>query len=163
MTITNFKENINKVINNINDKSFLEAVYTIVAKKAKKLHSELTPAMKHELDTRKDSHKKGKSKSSSWQNVKKAALKNEIMTATMDITAIRRQLHNYLEVVEDKKVKAIYTMLESAIKESSVTYTSELKASLDERYADYKNGKAKTIAGAASRKRIQKILKGNYK
>ena len=34
----------------------------------------------------------------------------------MDTAAIRRQLHNYLEVAEDKKVKAICTMMESGIK-----------------------------------------------
>ena len=76
MTTTNLKENINKVINDINDKKFLEAVYTIVANRAEELNFELTPVMKDQLDARKESHKKGNSKSYSWQNVKKAALKN---------------------------------------------------------------------------------------
>jgi putative addiction module component (TIGR02574 family) len=76
----------------------------------------------------------------------------------MDTAAIRRELHNYLEVAADKKVKAIYTMMESAIKESAIEYTDELKATLDQRYADYKNGKAKTVTAIESRKRIRKIL-----
>lgn len=163
MTTTNLKENINKVINNINDKSFLEAVYTIVADKAEELNCQLTPAIKDKLDAREDSHKKGKSKSYSWQNVKKAALKNEIMTATMDTAAIRRELHNYLEVAADKKVKAIYTMMESAIKESAIEYTDELKATLEQRYADYENGKAKTVTAIESRRRIRKILTESHK
>jgi hypothetical protein len=75
MTITNLKENINKVINNINDKSFLEAAYTIVSNKAEELDFELTPAMKDELDDIKK-NKKGSSKSYGWQNEKKADLKN---------------------------------------------------------------------------------------
>lgn len=77
MTTTNLKENINKVINDINDKNFLEAVYTIVANKAEELDFELTPIMKDELDARKERHKKGISKSYTWQNVKKAALKTK--------------------------------------------------------------------------------------
>jgi len=79
----------------------------------------------------------------------------------MDTSTIRRQLHNYLEVAEDKKVKAIYTMMESAIKESAAEYTGEFKATLNKRYADYKNGKARKITSPESKKRIQKILTDN--
>ncbi|CAN5590521.1 hypothetical protein BH11BAC3_BH11BAC3_21910 [soil metagenome] len=35
----------------------------------------------------------------------------------MTTAAIRQQLHNYLEVAEDKKLKAIYTMMEEEIKQ----------------------------------------------
>ena len=77
----------------------------------------------------------------------------------MNATAIRKQLHNYLEVADDKKIKAIYTMMEGEIKESAVIYTDEFKAELDKRYAAYKSGNAKMITAAESKKRIQKILK----
>lgn len=77
----------------------------------------------------------------------------------MTTTAIRKQLHSYLEVAGDKKVKAIYTMMENEIKESAVEYTDEFKAELDNRYADYKSGKTKMITAEESRKRIKKILK----
>ena len=77
----------------------------------------------------------------------------------MTTTAIRKQLHSYLEVAEDKKIKAIYTMMEEEIKESAVEYTDEFKAELDKRYSEYKTGKAKMISAEESRKRIQKILK----
>jgi putative addiction module component (TIGR02574 family) len=77
----------------------------------------------------------------------------------MTTAAIRQQLHNYLEVAEDKKVKAIYTMMEEEIKESAVDYTDEFKAELDRRYADYKSGKAKMLTAEESKKRVQKILK----
>jgi hypothetical protein len=40
----------------------------------------------------------------------------------MDTAAMLQEIHNYLEVVEDKKVKAIYTMMEESIKESAVDY-----------------------------------------
>jgi putative addiction module component (TIGR02574 family) len=81
----------------------------------------------------------------------------------MDTTTIRKQLHNYLEVADDKKIKAIYTMMEDEIKQKSNEYTDEFKAELDKRYDDYKNGKAKMITAEESKKRIQKILKSKKK
>jgi hypothetical protein len=81
----------------------------------------------------------------------------------MDTATIRKQLHNYLEVAEDKKIKAIYTMMEEEIKESVVEYTDEFKTELDQRTADYKSGKAKMVTAGESKKRIQKILKASRK
>jgi hypothetical protein len=81
----------------------------------------------------------------------------------MTTLAIRQQLHNYLEIAEDKKIKAIYTMMEEEIKESAVEYTDEFKAELDTRHADYKSGKAKIVTAAESKKRVQKILKTSRK
>lgn len=81
----------------------------------------------------------------------------------MTTLAIRQQLHNYLEIAEDKKIKAIYTMMEEEIKESAVEYTDEFKAELDTRNAEYKSGKAKIVTAAESKKRIQKILKASRK
>jgi hypothetical protein len=77
MTTTILKQNINKVIRDINDKDFLEAVYTIVSNKADKTGFDLTVEMKKELDRRKKNHKNGTSKSYSWQSVKKAALRTK--------------------------------------------------------------------------------------
>ena len=85
------------------------------------------------------------------------------MSMIMTTIAIRQQLHNYLEVAENKKIKAIYTMMEEEIKESAVKYTDEFKAKLDKRYADYKSGKAKMIAAEESKKRIHRILKASRK
>lgn len=81
----------------------------------------------------------------------------------MPTGSIRQKLHSYLEVADDKKVKAMYIMLEDDIKESAVEYTDELKEELDKRYADYKSGKAKMITAAQSKRRIQKILKPGRK
>ncbi len=77
----------------------------------------------------------------------------------MSTAAIRQKLHTYLEIADDKKIKAIYTMVESEIKESAVEYTNELKAELDNRYTEYKSGKKKMVTAEESKKRIQKILK----
>jgi hypothetical protein len=81
----------------------------------------------------------------------------------MNTAAIRQELHNYLEVAEDKKVKAIYTMMQESIKESAVDYSDEFKAELDGRNESYKNGTAKMITAQESKKRIQKIINANRK
>jgi len=81
----------------------------------------------------------------------------------MTSTAIRQKLHSYLEVANDKKVKAIYTMVEEAIEEEGVDYTDEFKAELDRRYAAYKDGSEKAVTAAESKKRIQKLLKSAHK
>jgi hypothetical protein len=77
MTTILLKQHITKAVKEIDDKDFLEAVYTIVSNKAGETDFELTAGMKKELDARKENHKKGNSKSYSWENVKKAALKTK--------------------------------------------------------------------------------------
>lgn len=74
MTTSILKKQISQIIGDINDKDFLHAVHTIVSNKADEINYELSPQMKAELDLRKENHKKGISKSYSWQSVKKAAL-----------------------------------------------------------------------------------------
>ena len=81
----------------------------------------------------------------------------------MTTNAIRQKLHSYLEVADDKKVKAMYVMMEGDIEESAVEYSDEFKKELDTRYADYKSGKAKMITAAESKRRIQKLLKPGRK
>jgi hypothetical protein len=76
----------------------------------------------------------------------------------MSTAAIRQKLHSYLEVANDKKIKAIYAIMEKEIEESAVDYTEELKNDLDQRYADYKNGKVKVLSATQSKKQIEAIL-----
>ena len=81
----------------------------------------------------------------------------------MNTAMIRQQLHNYLEVANDKKVKAIYTMVEQEIEEAMLEYTADVRSELDKRDVDYKNGTAKVITAVESKKRIQRILKSGRK
>ena len=70
-------------------------------------------------------------------------LKANIMTTTK----IRHKLYDYIRVAEDKKIKAIYTMLEEEI-EGSYDYWSD-KNFLDElnkRSEDFKSGKSEKIS-----------------
>ncbi len=77
----------------------------------------------------------------------------------MNTATIRQQLHNYLEVADDKKINALYTIIEKEIQEKEFEYPENLKNELDKRYAAYKNGSAKMVTASQSKKRIEKILK----
>ncbi len=77
----------------------------------------------------------------------------------MDTAKIRQQLHNYLEVADDKKINALYTIIEREIHDTEFEYPDGLKNELDKRNAEYKNGPAKMVTSSQSKKRIEKILK----
>ena len=81
----------------------------------------------------------------------------------MDTDIIRQQLHNYLEVADDKKINALYTIIEKDIQENEFEYPDELKNELDKRYAEYKNDSAEMVTASESKKRIEKILKAGRK
>ena len=76
----------------------------------------------------------------------------------MNTTNIRQQLHNYLEVADDKKLNAIYTIVADEIKETIVEYPPEFKADLNSRVNYYLNG-GKMISPAAMNKRLQALRK----
>lgn len=76
----------------------------------------------------------------------------------MDTAAIRRQLHGYLEVAEDKKINAIYTMVEEEIKETLVDYSPEFITELNERVDHYLKGN-KTISSEEMNNRLQSLRK----
>jgi hypothetical protein len=62
----------------------------------------------------------------------------------MNTSTIRQKLHEYIRVADDKKVKAIYTIIESELIEIDDWWNDkELIAELDFRSADLKSGKDK--------------------
>ncbi len=81
----------------------------------------------------------------------------------MSVTEIRQKLHNFLELAEDKKVRAIYIMMEDEVEESCFEYSDEFKQELDRRTEEYKNGTEKLISATESKNRIEKLLKSRRK
>jgi hypothetical protein len=76
----------------------------------------------------------------------------------MTTTNIRQKLHNYIEVADNKKIEAIYTMVENEIDDFENDWDEAFKQELDSRYEEYKAGKAKLISAEESEKLIQSIL-----
>jgi len=70
----------------------------------------------------------------------------------MNTAVIKQQLHNYLEVANDKKLKAIYTMVEDEIIESTTEYSDEYKAELDRRVNYYLKGGKMVTADEMNRR-----------
>lgn len=76
----------------------------------------------------------------------------------MNTASIRKQLHGYLEVADDKKINAIFTMVEDDIKETIIEYTPEFKTELDNRVSYYLNG-GKMVSPAEMNKRLRALRK----
>lgn len=74
MTTSALKKQIHKVVDNIEDTSFLKAVYSILNEKSNEKEFSLSAEQKAMLDEREKLHKNGKSKSYSVKEVKKYLL-----------------------------------------------------------------------------------------
>ncbi len=61
----------------------------------------------------------------------------------MTTAAIRKKLVDYLQTADDKKVKAIYTMVEDDIYSSEHGINKEFIEELDRRTLSFENGTAK--------------------
>jgi hypothetical protein len=62
----------------------------------------------------------------------------------MTTTVIRQKLYDYIRVAEDKKLKAIYTMLEGEIEEAQDFWKDkDFITELEKRSANLKEGKIK--------------------
>ena len=60
----------------------------------------------------------------------------------MDTSTIRQKLYEDIRVADDKKVKALYTIIESDLNELYEWWNDkDLMAELDQRSADLKSGK----------------------
>ena len=75
----------------------------------------------------------------------------------MTTVAIRRKLAEYMQVADDKKVKAIYALFEDEIEQEEIEYSEEFKKELDRLYEYYKSG-GKMISATEANKQIKKVL-----
>ena len=64
----------------------------------------------------------------------------------MTTTAIREKLVNYLQVADDKKVKAIYTMVEDEINTAANDWDDDFVKELEKRSKSFINGTATTYS-----------------
>ena len=65
----------------------------------------------------------------------------------MTTAAIREKLHEYINHADDKKVEAIYTLVESEIDEKYEWWEDKgFLEELDRRVADYESGKTKAVS-----------------
>lgn len=80
----------------------------------------------------------------------------------MRTNQIRQQLHEYIESAEDKKLKAIYTLVENDINEEFM-FSDEQKKELDRRYDNYQNGIGKTYTWEEAVAITDKALAGRKK
>jgi hypothetical protein len=76
----------------------------------------------------------------------------------MRIAIIRQKLHRFIETAEEKKVKAIYALLEDEIAQDEWEYTDEFKADLDRRFTYYK-GEGKMVSAKDANKQIYELFK----
>jgi hypothetical protein len=77
----------------------------------------------------------------------------------MNTSTIRAKLQDYIRIADDKKLKAIYVMVEDEINEAEpVNYTPTVKSELDRRVAHYLNG-GKMVSPADMNKKLQSIRK----
>ncbi|MGN6438355.1 MAG: hypothetical protein ACTHMM_17565 [Agriterribacter sp.] len=58
----------------------------------------------------------------------------------MTTTAIRKKLANYMKVADEKKVKAVYALLEDEIRQNERMSIEEYNRELDEAENEFKNG-----------------------
>jgi putative addiction module component (TIGR02574 family) len=77
----------------------------------------------------------------------------------MSTTEIREQLHRYIDHATDKKVKAIYTMVEEEIQPDSVWADDEFVAELERRVNEVETGEVKPYSWQEVQARAAKALK----
>jgi len=73
----------------------------------------------------------------------------------MALAVVKEKLHDYIEHADDKKIKALYTLLESEIEPDYELSEADM-IELDRRWDNYLSGKSKSIPLEESMKNIKK-------
>ena len=83
---------------------------------------------------------------------------------TMDTRELRQKLHHYIENAEEKKLQAIYSMVEDEIKEAYNHWDDEdFVTVLQEREQAYLNGTSKTYTVSESALSAREAIKQQSK
>ncbi len=78
------------------------------------------------------------------------------MKESMKSVVMKEKLHRFIETVEEKRMKAIYTLFEKEIEEEEWEYTDEFKEELDRRYEHFISGGI-TVSAEDANKRINEL------
>ncbi|MCD6012520.1 MAG: hypothetical protein K0Q79_2382 [Flavipsychrobacter sp.] len=81
----------------------------------------------------------------------------------MTTVAMRQKLADYLKTADDKKVKAIYTMVEDEINTLANDWTDDFKKELIARSKSFNNGTAKTYTWEETKQAAIKKVKSKRK
>lgn len=74
----------------------------------------------------------------------------------MSTTEIRQKLFDYIRIADDRKVRAIYTMIEAEIHGDTDIWTDEFLEELTRRTTDLRNGEVKGYSWEEVRSRAKK-------
>jgi hypothetical protein len=77
----------------------------------------------------------------------------------MTFNAVKEKLHGYIDHADEKKVKAIYTLVEDEIEETGYVYDDETLDMLEERREEYIKGNVKGFTVEESMEFVKKELK----
>ncbi|MCF8450042.1 MAG: hypothetical protein K9G49_09260 [Taibaiella sp.] len=77
----------------------------------------------------------------------------------MTLAAVKEKLHSYIDHADDKKLKAIYTLLQNDM-ETTDLIDEKMMKELDKRWENYSTGKSKTYTLEESMKEIKKHRNG---
>jgi hypothetical protein len=76
----------------------------------------------------------------------------------MGVVSIRQKLADYIKVADDKKVKAMYALLQEEIDAEVVNYTKDVKEELTKRVNSYLKGE-QTVSAEAMHQRLKAARK----
>ena len=81
----------------------------------------------------------------------------------MTTTAIRKKLVNYLKVADEKKIKAIYTIVEDEISTAENDWDKNFLKELNRRSRQFRNGTAKSFTWEETKKAAIEKVKAKRK
>ena len=75
----------------------------------------------------------------------------------MSVLTKRQKLTEFIKIADERKIKAIYTLLEDEFESETIEYSNKFKKELEGRLDYYKSG-GEMISETASKNEIRKIL-----
>ena len=76
----------------------------------------------------------------------------------MVLATVKEKLHEYIDHADEKKIKAIYALVENDLEDRSYLYDEKTLAILRNTSKDYHSGKIKAYPADESMKRIRKQI-----